>query len=374
MNQKEIAELRRHWKPERTAVSHICGCYVGSDRQIVSELDEALGGLPAEESERYLGLMKKALSGKPGKNLIDIVFSPEQVMASEEHRLLMALRDSRLKDRALRQAFYDRVIQSMDPGDSGYLLLLACDAYDVPRRGKDGETQEDASEEVFTYLVCAICPIKEGKVALGYFPGENEFHCAGGRTVAPTELGFLFPAFDDRHANIYNALFYTRKADELHADFLNAVFHTEPPFSAAEQREGFQAALAEALGENGTVELLQSIYGALLDRVETHRESRDPDALTLSQGDLASLLRSCGVSEEASGLFRRSCETRFGKGAVLQAENLLGGGKTEIRAGEITVTIPQDCGTLLKTGMVDGRRYLLLPADGALSLNGMDAR
>ena len=227
MNQKEINELRRRFRPEKSAISRVYGCYVNSSKEIVSDLDESLGMMPQEESEKYLSLLKKGLSGSLGKNLIDIVFSTQQVVDSEEHRLLTTLRDSQLKDNEARQTFYHKVIDSLDMGDSSYLLLLTCDSYDVPHRGKDDSLQADASDEVFTYIVCVVCPIKEGKVELGYFPGDNEFHCAAGQTVAPPELGFLFPAFDDRAANIYNALFYSRKANEIHQEFIDAIFHVE---------------------------------------------------------------------------------------------------------------------------------------------------
>ena len=67
-----------------------------------------MGILPQDEAEKYLNLLKKALSGKIGKNLIDIIFSTEQVADSDEHRLLMALRDSQLKDGDIREEFYQK--------------------------------------------------------------------------------------------------------------------------------------------------------------------------------------------------------------------------------------------------------------------------
>lgn len=132
MNQKEINELRRRFRPEKSAISRVYGCYVNSSKEIVSDLDESLGMMPQEESEKYLSLLKKGLSGSLGKNLIDIVFSTQQVVDSEEHRLLTTLWDSQLKDNEARQTFYHKVIDSLDMGDSSYLLLLACDSYDVP--------------------------------------------------------------------------------------------------------------------------------------------------------------------------------------------------------------------------------------------------
>ena len=149
MNQRELGELRRRFRPEKSAISRVYGCYVNSSREIIAYIDQSLGLMPQEEAEKYLGLLKKALSGTLGRNLIDIVFSTQQVADSEEHRLLMALRDSQLKDGKARKAFYDRVIGSLDMDGGNYLLLMAYDAYDVPYKGKDGETQADLRHRVF---------------------------------------------------------------------------------------------------------------------------------------------------------------------------------------------------------------------------------
>ena len=305
MDQKELSELRRRFRPERSAVSRVYGCYVNGSGEIISDLDESLGAMPQEEAEKYLGLLKKALSGTLGKNLIDIVFSTQQVMDSPEHRLLTGLRDSALKDGALRQDFYRKVIDALDMGGNNYLILLAHDVYDVPYRSQDGQDQADASDQVFSYLVCCVCPVKEGKPELGYFPGENEFHsCSAGQVVSPPELGFLFPAFDDRAANLYNALFYARKPEELHQEFIDAVFHTEPPMSAAEQREAFQTALTEALGEDCGMEVVQGLHEQLRDRLEQHKESRDPEPLAVTAKEIGAILLDCGVEEEKAAAFQ----------------------------------------------------------------------
>ena len=374
MNQREISELRRRWRPEKSAVSRVYGCFVNSARKIVSDLDESLGAMPQEEAEKYLDLLKKALSGALGKNLIDIVFSTQQVADSEEHRLLSALRASGLKDREARTAFYQKVIDSLDMGDDSYLLLLACDAYDVPHRSKDGEIQADASDEVFTYIVCCVCPVKAGRAELGYFPGDNEFHYTAGQTVCPPELGFLFPAFDNRTANIYNALFYSRKPDQIHQEFIDAVFHTEPPMSAAEQREAFQEALSQALEDSFTVEVVRSVHERLADQIGQHKESRSPEPLALTVGDIGGMLRDCGVDEARIGAFKANCEERFGAGAVLSPANLIDAGRFEVKTAQATLSVDPEQSYLVETRIIDGRKYLLIPAGEDVEVNGQTVR
>ena len=374
MNQKEVSELRRRWRPEKNAVSRIYGCYVNSNKEIVSDLDESLGAMPEEEAEKYLGLLKKSLSGTLGKNLIDIVFSTQQVMDSEEHKLLSALHSSALKDGQARSSFYRKVIDGLDMGESSYLLLMACDAYDVPRRGKDGDIQADSSEDVFTYILCCVCPVKLGKAELNYFPGDNEFHYTAGQVVSAPELGFLFPAFDDRAANIYNALFYSRKADEIHQEFIDAVFHTEPPMSAAEQREAFQSALAEGLEDAYSVEVARSIHERLTDQIARHKESKSPEPLVLAVSDIGEILRDCGVPQERINAFKENCGEKFGENAVLNPANLIDAGKFEVKTSQVTVSVSPEQSYLVETRTIDGKKYLLIPAEEDVEVNGQTVR
>ena len=371
MNQKELSELRRRFRPEKSAISHIYGCYVNGSREIISYLDEPMGMMPQEEAEKYLGLLKKALSGTLGRNLVDIVFSTQQVMDSDEHRFLMGLRDSQLKDGALRQSFYDKVIASLDMDGSNYLILLAHDAYDVPYKGRDGELQDDASDTVFSYIICCVCPVKDGKLELGFFSGENEFHsCAANQIVAPPELGFLFPAFDDRAANIYNALLYSKKADQLHQEFINAVFRTEPPLSAAEQREAFEGALTGALEDACSIEVVQAVHERLRDQIVQHKETKDPEPLALTAGDIGNILRDCSVPEERVSAFLERCGERLGANVVLNPVNLIESGKFEVETADAKMSLHPEHSYLLEMRVIDGRQYLLFPAD-SVTVNGL---
>ena len=347
MNQKELGELRRRFQPDRSAVSRIYGCYVNTQREVISYLDESLGRMPLEESEKYLGLLKKSLSGALGKNLIDVVFTTEQVMDSDEYRLLSALRESELKNGEIRQEFYQRVIESLDMGESNYLILMAYDAYDVPRRGGDGQPGD--SENVYRCILCCVCPVKDGK----------------------PELGFLYPAFDDRTANLYNALFYTRKADQLHQEFIDAIFRTEAPMSAAEQREAFETALQEGLEEACSMAVVQSVHEQLRERLEEHRDSKDPEPLSLTAGEVGAILRQCGVEEARVEAFQAQCAQRFGESAALNPANLIDSKRFEVKTGEVTVSVDPACSYLVETREIDGRRYLLIPVGEDVVVNGL---
>ncbi len=371
MNQKELSELRRRWRLDKNAVSRIYGCFVNSAKEIVAEVNESFGLLPQEEAEKYLSLLKKSMSGTMGKNLIDIEFTTQQVMDSEQHRLLMQLRTSGLRDDQVRKKFYETVMASLDLDHSNYLILLAHDAYDVPHHGKDGEVQEATSEAVFSYIVCAICPVKEGKVELNYFPGDNEFHCTAGRTVAQPELGFLFPAFDDRAANLYNALFYSRKADDLHHEFLDAVFHTKPPMSAPEQKAAFQNALVDSLGDTCSLDVVQAVHEQLSAQIAEHKERKDPEPLTVSVGSIGAILADCGVREDQIVDFRQECKEQFGEDAALNPGNLIDAKKIEIKTPQVSISIDPEYSYLVETRRINGRKYFLIPLEDGVEFNGL---
>lgn len=371
MNQREIGELRRRLKPEKNAITKIYGCYVNSNKQVISYLDGSLGLMPQDEAEKYLTLLRRTLTGQLQKNLIDIVFSTRQVADSEEHRLLSALRQTELKDEQVRRQFYDQVIQSLDMDERNYLILLAHDTYDVPYRGRDDQDQADASDQVFSYILCAICPVKDSKAELGYFPGENEFHSrSAGQVVAPPELGFLFPAFDNRAANLYNALYYTKQTDLIHQEFIDAIFRTEPPMSADEQKETFHTALAEALEGECSMEVVRSVHQQLRDKLLQHKEEHNPEAPSISPREVDTILHNCGVEEEKVQAFHKSCAAQFGEGIPLNPANLINSSRFEIKTENATILIDPDYSYLVETRKINGRTYLLLPADG-MEVNGL---
>lgn len=370
MNVKELNELRRRFKPEKTAISRIYGCYVNSAREIVAYLDEPLGTMGQEEQEKYLGLLKKALSGGLGKNLMDVVFTTRQVQDSDEHRLLSALRDSGLKDGEVRESFYRKVMDCLDMGDSGYLILLACDSYDVPRKDSSGE-----SEEVFTYVISALCPVKPTKPELSFFPGDNEFRLqAPGYVAGNPELGFLFPAFDDRRANIYNALYYSRNPDAIHQEFIDGVFHAEPPMSAAEQRETFRTVLTEALGEGCSLDVIQVVYDRFRSLLAEHKENKNPEVLTVSPESVAQVLGECQVEEEKVNTFLALCGERFGENVPLQPGNLIDEGKFTISTETVSVALDAEQSYLAEARVIDGKKCLLIPMGDQAEVNGFQVR
>ena len=370
MNEKEISEIRRRFRPDKSNITRIRGCYVNDQREVVSEFSQSLGIMPQEESEELLAILKKTLSGTIGKNLIDIEFATRQVLEGEEHKLLMALRDSSLEDDDAVREFYGRVIQTLNL-QGNYLILLACDKYDVPAYAKDGEKQDDSSE-VFSYFLCSICPVKLTKSALGYYVSENIFrNITTDWVVSAPELGFLFPAFDERSANIYNAVYYTRDIAENHMEFVDTVFKSEIPMPAAAQKEAFQSILGDTVAEDCSFDVVQTVHGQLSEMIEEHKTNKEEEPLVISKNTIKGILASCGVDESRVTAFEEKYDTEFGADTEISPRNVIDSKQLEVRTPGVTIRVDSERSDLVETRTIDGTKYILIRADEGVEVNGV---
>lgn len=371
MNTKEIGEIRRHIRRDRSNITHLFGCYVNANKEIISEFRQSTGIMSENEGEKYFGLLKRTLSGSIGKNLIDICFKTSQVAGSEEHQLLMDLRKSALQDEETRNAFYRKVIESVSL-DENYLILLGCDSYDVPFKSKDGEADSGRAEEVYTFLLCAICPVKQTKPTLHYVPESREFHDGGiTNVVSAPELGFLFPAFDNRATNIYNALYYTHSPKESHEAFVDAIFHTDIPKPAYEQKKSFEALLSNSLDSDCNLDVVQTVHDQICQRIELHKESKVPEPLLVSKHEVKEVLASCGVSEPHIAKFSVDYDEAFGFEAELHPKNIIDDRHFEIKTPDVSIKVAPDRKDLIETRVIGGVKYILICADEDVEVNGV---
>ena len=371
MNDKEIGEIRRHLKRERSNITALYGCYVNDNKEIITQFRQSTGMMPENESDKYYAILRKVLSGAIGRNLIDITFKTSQVAGSPEHQLLMDLRKEGIKDEEKRTELFRKIIDSVVM-EGNYLILLGADSYDVPFKSKDDSFQKDSSEEVYSYLVCAICPVKETKPNLHYVPEEKLFHDGGmTQNVAAPALGFLFPAFDNRATNIYNALYYTRDVKVSQEEFVTSVFNTPIPQPAAEQKKTFEALLGSSLGEECSLDVVQTVYDEVCQRIELHKESKVPEPLMLGKEEVKEVLSQCGISDEHIAKFSVDYDEAFGFEADLHPKNIVDNKHFEIETPDAKIKVDPTRSDLIETRIIGGVKYLLIPADEAVTVNGV---
>ena len=371
MNEKEIGEIRRHLRRDRSNMTAIYGCFVNDNKEIISEYRASTGIMSENEADKYFAILRKVLSGSVGKNLIDLSFKTSQVAGSPEHELLMELRKSTLQDEEQRMALYKKMIDTIVL-EGNYLILLGCDTYDVPFKSKDDSLQNDSADETFTYLICAVCPVKQTKPNLHYVPEEKTFHDgAMNQPVSAPEIGFLFPAFDNRSTNIYNALYYTHNVKENQDALIEAVFNTPVPKPAAEQKKCFEALLTTALGEECNLDVVQTVHEQLCERIELHKESKVPDPLLIDKNVLKDVLTSCGVSETGVSKFSVQYDETFGFEAELHPKNIIDSKHFEIHTPDIAIKIDPTRTDLVETRVIGGVKYIMINADEDVEVNGV---
>ena len=372
MNKKELNEIRRRFRPDGNSIGEIHTCFISSTHDILATKTVSVGLMTNEETVLYMKLLKKTLSGTKGRNLIDISFSTAQVADSPEHRLLMKLRDSKLGDEQAMKELYAACIAGLPKDDNAYLLMAAFDTYDVPYRSSDNRMQSDAGTEIFPYFVCCACPVKEQAVELRYDIDSREFHTAlSSQTVSNPELGFMFPCFDDRSSNIYNALYYVRNQADIHPGFIDLLFKTGTPMTAPEKSGAFSEAIAETVGDQCSLELVQTVQEQLISRIELHKESHLPDDLLLTVKEVGGILKENGIPDEKVEQFSRECTEKLGPDGLMEPGIIMDCKKFEVKTPEIKISVAPENAWMITTRVIDGKKYILIPAENGAEVNGI---
>lgn len=315
MNKKEVLELKRRFKKEAATFTRVCGCYVDGNHNKVCKFGNTFLNLEEDEFYKYLEIANKALSGTIGNNLLELKFPIEEEEVGGRQHILMALRASKLEDENLLDTFYDLVIDTYDHAGN-YLIVLFHDAYDVMSRTSDNNNL-DESEEVYEYLICAICPVDLSKPGLGFLEEE---HRIGPRVrdwvVGAVDTAFLFPAFNDRSTDIHSTLFYTKNTKEPHSEFMANGLGCGIERTATEQKMAFHSIVRNVLGaeDEHTDDVLLDLQQNLSDMIDEYAETHDDDedVFLLDKEVVTKLLADSEISEEKAAKIEKSVDEAFG--------------------------------------------------------------
>lgn len=372
MNKKEVLEIRKQFTPANCAITRIAGCYVDHEKNKKMESKSAFLSLPEEEAFKYFDIFKKTLSGMMGKNMLNMEFPIDQEMPGGTQEFLMKLKASKLEDDMLLEEFYDKVIATYEYAENYYIILIHA-MYDVPGRSSDNMEMFDASDEVYEYLVCSICPVSLSKAGLSY---NAESNCIQDRirdwVVDMPDKGFLFPAFNDRSTDIHGVLYYTKKSEDLQPELIEQLLGAKMPMSANTQKETFQMLIEDTLGEDGDYETIRNIHDTLNDMIEEHKE--EPEPLQLDKTDVRKVFEKSGVSSEKMECFDQNYEETAGEKTSLLATNITETKKFQIETPDIVIKVNTERADLIETRVIDGRQCLVIAVDDHIEVNGVNVR
>lgn len=372
MNKKEVLEIRKQFTPANCSITRIAGCYVDHEKNKKMESKSAFLSLPEEEAFKYFDIFKKTLSGTMGKNILNMEFPIDQEMPGGTQEFLMKLKASKLEDDMLLEEFYDKVIATYEYAENYYIILIHA-MYDVPGRSSDNMEMFDASDEVYEYLVCSICPVSLSKAGLSY---NAESNCIQDRirdwVVDMPDKGFLFPAFNDRSTDIHGVLYYTKKSEDLQPELIEQLLGARMPMSANTQKETFQMLIEDTLGEDGDYETIRNIHDTLNDMIEEHKE--EPEPLQLDKTDVRKVFEKSGVSSEKMECFDQNYEETAGEKTSLLATNITETKKFQIETPDIVIKVNPERADLIETRVIDGRQCLVIAVDDHIEVNGVNVR
>ncbi len=372
MIKQEITELKKLLTQNNCSLTRICGCYVDGEKNKKAEFRQAFLALPEEEMFKYFEILRKCYSGTLGKNMLNLEFP---LMAEEQggpHDLLLRLRDSKLKDDILLDTFYDKVIETYEYVGN-YLILVVHDVYDVPGKTSDGIEMEDASDEIYEYILACICPVNLSKPGLSYDADENAFHNRIRDWVVDLpDTAFLFPAFNDRSSDLHSMLYYTKNAEELKEGFVEQMFGCPLPLTAGSQKETFQMLVEETLGETCDVEMVKAIHEKLAEMVEEHKE--EPEPLVLDKNEVKTLFANSGVANEKLDAFDKHFDETAGEKATLLVDNVINTRTFEVKTPDVVVKVKPERTDLVETQIINGRKCLVIALDGSVEVNGIVVR
>lgn len=315
MRKKDILELKRRLKKDDCTFTKMCGCYVNGEKNIILNFKETFLNLEEDEFFKYLEIAKKVLSGTIGNNLLELNFPLNEENTNEKQSFLMALKKSKLKDDNMLDSFYKSIIDSYDY-TGNFLILIFHDAYDVITKTKDN-LKLDESEEVYEYILCAICPVSLSKPGLGYLEDDNRI---GVRVrdwvVEPPTNGFVFPAFIDRSSDVNSVMYYTKNAKDSHPELMEEVLGCSSKKTATEKKETFQNIITNAFGsdEEKSESLFMEIQENLNSIIDENNNlnGKDSESVILTNDTIQDILAENGVSEEISTKIEKFYTKEFG--------------------------------------------------------------
>lgn len=317
MKKKDILELKKRLKKDHCTFTKMCGCYVNSEKNIILNFRETFLNLEEDEYFKYLEIAKKVLSGTIGNNILELNFPPNENLENEKQLSLIQLKKSQLKDDALIQDFYKSIIDSYDY-TGNFLILVFHDAYDVITKTTDNG-KIDESEEVYEYILCAICPVSLSDPGLRYFEEERKIKPRIRDWVvdAPT-LGFVFPAFINRGSDVNSVMYYTKNTKDPHTELMEKALGCSSKQTATIQKETFQTIIKDYINtdekkaEKTFIEIQENL-NTMIDEYNEIYNDTDGEPITLTQKNIQNLLIESGVPEESTTKIEQSYLENFGE-------------------------------------------------------------
>lgn len=372
MDKKGIQEIKKCFKKEDCRIDRIRSCFVSEEGEVLSQFSDSFFSLEDEEMHKYCALFKQSLSGKFGRELYTLEFPLSEEETGGKQDSLYRLNKSELKEEGLCENFFQKIRESY-PVPGKKLLILAHGVYDVPKKGTDGITMEDASDTVYSFTLFLLCPVSLLKEGL-CFDKETDSFIARSEdfVVQKPEISFLYPAFHERSGDIHALLYRAKKREEGLDTLTEELFGIPLPYGEKEQKGQFSALVQEVLKENCNFENVRTLHEELQELKEQGKEEEKEQ--TLSKSQLKQLLENAGATEEGLANFSALYDESLGEhDSSFYTDNLVNN-SLHLKSENLQLKIKNEVSAILESKIIDGKEYLLIPVSDNLEVNGIPIR
>lgn len=370
MNKKEVLELRKMFRPETCNISRIATCYVTSEKEKILEKSKAFLSLPEEETFKYFDILKQSLSGTLGKNLYTLKTS-DHAYSKNSLEILETMRNYQMNDDGMLTELFNSIISTYNTTEN-YLIVAVHGTYDIPGVTKDNIELEDASEDVYSYILISICPVELDKPGLSVNYSKQTVQDRERFWIVKKPVNaILYPAFTDRSTDIHHALFYAKKAEDSQDTFLSGLIGSEMVLSSKEEQQWFQETLDHVHHEQMSLEKAKEVHTKL---VEKSLEKELTNSESVNKKELLQILKEGLTEEELKDLDERY-DAAVGKGNEVMIKNLINPKKMVVNTGTSKIEIDSEYADMVKTKKIDGRLYLAIPlTSNDILINGCSVR
>lgn len=365
MTKQELSELKKNYKHNHAGISILNGCYVNSESGIISTFSRKFACIPKEETFKYEDIFKKTLSGKIGKQMFNIPIDAEKGMTD----LIAEVYKNGLNNQDAVYELYNGIINTVSI-KGNYVIFLNETIYDVPLKTKDGIKNDDASDAIYRYIMCSICPVKQSPAGLSYNNTEKDFtDRIRDFVVAAPEIGFVYPAFTDRSSDLHNLIYHVKK--DIHNEFLQDFFDYDiitPEFT----NKAFIQALEKACEGTVDAQVSMNIFNNLASRVSHENSEADKEHnVEISINELEGILSNAGIGNTETGQIIEDLKSILGNSSVLYTENIMPLKKMEIKTSNSVVKVNPEQIHQVRTDSINGRNCLIIELDGNIEINGI---
>jgi len=358
MNRKELLEVKKTFSV-KGMLGSLHGAYINSEGKVLAFTHSKTISMTDELLHKYSAIFKKDLSGKFGKNLHNLQFNTDIAEKNDMKECMLKIAGERSADsdfNTLVEMFFNELIKNISYPEN-YCILLMTNVYDYPMKTSDNVKSFEFSDGTYEFFNCVICPVKLQKADLAFDNKEMDFDEAlRNWIVKPPMHGFLYPAFTDRMVDTETVLYYSKK--EVDNNLLNALTCRE--IVEPEQEKSF---FSYTFKNNKSVDSALSMLNELSDKInEDNIEGR------VTKEEFIDIIRNSDISDSDRNDIEKEYDKRF-TDKDLSVNALINTKNIKIKSANSTITIPLEYSDNLSVKIVDGKRCIVLPAEGEISIN-----